>query len=116
MTVAVCSRCGARKLGALTRCVACGALPETPVEKAHALLMSDHYASAEQLAEASEAIRAGREPALDPAAVDQLAEEIRRAPDDEKLPLGCAIIPWILIGATVLMAALVVVLWYLNSH
>ena len=57
-----------------------------------------------------------REAALDPAAVDRLAEEIRQAPDDEKLPLGCAMIPWILIGATVLMAVLVVVLSYLNSR
>jgi hypothetical protein len=43
MTVAVCTRCGAEKFGAFNPCKECGYAPESVIEKAQSVLLSDHH-------------------------------------------------------------------------
>jgi hypothetical protein len=49
MTIAVCIRCGAKKLGALTLCPGCGFAPLDNSDKAKAMILTDHSLSRDQI-------------------------------------------------------------------
>jgi len=49
MTIAVCIRCGASKLGALTPCCFCQFEPGDNLDKARAMILTDHFLSADDL-------------------------------------------------------------------
>lgn len=112
MTVAICTNCGARKVGALTACHQCGFDPETAEDQAKALMLSDHNMTPEQLEMISQKIRAGEPPQFDEAACTTLAEDIRQHPELMRMPLGCVVIPWVLIALVVLLGIAVVVLYF----
>ena len=57
MTIAICIDCGVEKKGALTPCSICGYKPETKIDKAKSMLLSDHYLSQIELKMVSEQIR-----------------------------------------------------------
>ena len=57
MTVAICLQCGARKIGALVRCLSCGYEPKDEEDKAKSVFLSDHYLSNEDLCNVSEQIK-----------------------------------------------------------
>ena len=59
MTVAICIRCGARKLGALTLCSSCGFMPTDSRDKAKAMILTDHYLAVPDLEGLGERIRDG---------------------------------------------------------
>jgi len=65
MTIAICLRCGADKVGALTSCPDCGLEPETQREQAYSLAISDHYFSRQVLREiGADIAKDGRIPTL----------------------------------------------------
>jgi len=105
MTLAVCTRCGAGKVGAFSACPGCGFDPETPEDKAKALLWSDHNLPPDRLESIRRSVQAGDPPPFDEAACAELAELIRRHPDVLKMPVGCVLIPWILTGLMLALAA-----------
>jgi hypothetical protein len=112
VTVAICTNCGASKLGALTACQQCGFDPETPEDKAKALMLSDHNMTPEQLELMSQKIRAGEPPQFDEADCTSLAEQIRQDPELMRMPLGCVVIPWVLIALALLLGMAVVLLYF----
>src|SRR3954451_14423021 len=109
MTIAVCTRCGAKNVGAFTACRACGFDPETPEEMARSLLLSDHNLPRDQLEAVARKIRAGEPIPFDEAACAGLAEDLRRHPEWIEVPLGCTIIPWVLVILMALLAIAVLV-------
>ena len=60
MTVAICIRCGSRKHGALTPCPNCQFDPSEDVDKARAMILTDHILSIEDLEGLGERIRNGQ--------------------------------------------------------
>lgn len=62
MTLAVCAKCGATKIGALTWCPACkfepGGDPDND-DDLYSMILSDHYFPAERLEEFSKGMQAG---------------------------------------------------------
>lgn len=92
MTVAICWKCGAQKLGALTVCAGCGVVPESPRDKATSILLSDHYRSLGELETLAQGIARGEEPEVDPDELENTAALVRAAP---KLPWGCTVVVWI---------------------
>ena len=66
MTLAICWKCGAQKVGALTWCSACNQLPTLPEDQAKSLLLSDHYRDAAELARLGEEIASGDSVGFDP--------------------------------------------------
>lgn len=112
MTHAICLQCGASKIGAITVCPACGYDPSVERETvATALLLSDHYASAEALDAASRAIKAGKDPDLDQ---EMLAELMAALPPrgSDKIPIGCRVAVWIPVLVMVALAGFVVWLFW----
>ena len=59
MTVAVCIRCGARKIGAFTSCPGCGFAPVEVGDQAKSLILSDHHLPEDQLDEIAARIQGG---------------------------------------------------------
>jgi hypothetical protein len=93
-------------------CRECGFEPETPEDKAQALMLSDHNLPPEQLEVVSQKIKSGERPALDEAACIDLTEEIRQHPELMKMPLGCVVIPWILMTLMVLLVIAVAAVFF----
>ena len=78
MTVAVCVQCGAIKHGAFTPCAECGFDPDTELDAAYSLALTDHYFSRDVLDQISSSIRSGRpRPSLPPDQEDRFREAAR---------------------------------------
>jgi hypothetical protein len=78
MTVAVCVYCGSRKHGAFTHCTVCHRRPESELDIAYSLALTDHYFSAERLNEISSAMRGGQpRPSLPQQQEDKMREAAR---------------------------------------
>jgi hypothetical protein len=60
MTVAVCLKCGAMKLGALTSCPKCRYVPEDLEDKAKHVMVSDHHFSKAELESFSATMQSGQ--------------------------------------------------------
>jgi hypothetical protein len=114
MTTAICVGCGRFKVGALTVCVSCQLDPTTdPSVVARSLLMSDHYRTAEQLKTASAALAAGEAIAYDADDLARITTELAKQPPGHlRPPLVCQVIVWSLIALMVVLAGLVVWLWF----
>lgn len=61
MTMAVCIRCGAQKVGAWVGCRKCGFEPTTLSERSKSMALSDHYLSPDDLRKVGERIASGKE-------------------------------------------------------
>jgi hypothetical protein len=78
MTVAVCVHCGSLKHGAFTHCTICQRRPETELDVAYSLALTDHYFSTETLNEISSAMRGGQpRPSLPRHHEDKMREAAR---------------------------------------
>ena len=64
MTYAICFSCGERKHGALTGCRSCRRQPESEIELAYSLALSDHHFSPEALQGIGHSIRNGERPQM----------------------------------------------------
>lgn len=79
MTIAVCVACGALKHGAFNPCDACGKTPQSEVDLAYSLAMTDHHFRIETLAEISRSMLGGRpRPTFPPDQEERLRREARR--------------------------------------
>ena len=91
MTLAICWKCGSRKVGALTACANCGAFPVDPHDKATSLLLSDHYQDRAALDSIGESIARGEPPQFDETEFAQLLSVMREEP---RMPWGCVVAVW----------------------
>jgi hypothetical protein len=80
MTAAICVECGAWKVGAWTPCAACRSDPTTDLERARALLLSDHNLARGALEAVQQRILAGQRPSFDERAVAELARQVGATP------------------------------------
>jgi hypothetical protein len=86
MTIAVCVGCGTKKIGAWTTCGACGLLPQTEVDVAYSLVLTDHYFSREVLDRiSSDMLRGLPRPSLPP---EQEAAFLSQAREFLQSPMG----------------------------
>jgi ribosomal protein L40E len=104
MTVAICLRCGAKKIGALVRCRSCGYEPKEEEEKAKSVLLSDHYLSAADLGNVSERIKSGQGVNFDPTSIENLIEGIRVVEEDGLLGKHTA--TWLTCGVVLVLGVL----------
>ena len=103
MTEAVCIKCGAMKVGALTGCPDCGFDPASSREdSAKSLLLCDRFQSMEDLRSIAETIKAGGSPRFDEAAIQALMAQIPAG--GVKVPLGCRVVVWILVAVMIGLA------------
>ena len=78
MTLAVCIACGAKKFGAFAPCPECRLEPDSEIEAAYSLALTDHYFASAVLDEISASIRSGRpRPSLPADQEEQLREAVR---------------------------------------
>lgn len=79
MANAICFRCGKDKAGPFFACSSCRAKPTTAADLAISMVLSEHIHNAQQLAEFSRVLRAGRQPAISD-------DQLRQARDALKDP------------------------------
>ena len=104
MTLAICLKCGAEKIGALVRCRSCGFEPHEEEDRAKSILLSDHNLAKDELAGASERIRNGEELQFDEAAIQSLAEVAREVQQDRFL--GIQKVAWFVWGIVIILGVL----------
>ena len=113
MTLAICTKCGSKKWGALTACAHCGFDPASNEDRAKAVVLSDHHFSHEVLEEIGSQIQNGEPFEYPPDLVDGYIRELEVNPHPEKLVLrrmlGCALF------GLLTVAAVVIVVWVLVS-
>jgi hypothetical protein len=78
MTAAVCVKCGFIKHGAFNGCQICGSRPETEIDLAYSLALTDHYFSLDVLRQISTDMKRGAPcPSLPPEQEDHMREAAR---------------------------------------
>lgn len=82
MTVAVCIKCGATKIGAFVRCLSCGYVPTSEEDRAKSVLLSDHNLTNEDLGDVSKRIKSGLGVTFDETSLQQFVESVRIADQD----------------------------------
>lgn len=73
MTIALCTKCGAKKFGAFSPCEGCGFVPTSYEERAKSVMLSDHHHTRAELDKIGESIKAGESVIFDPSEVAQNA-------------------------------------------
>jgi hypothetical protein len=104
VTLAVCIKCGNKKLGALTPCRQCGFVPEAAEDQAKSIFLSDHNLSSEKLSDASVRIGRGESVGYDDAALSNLAKQIPMT--EPKYILGVRRTSWIALGIAIIIGVL----------
>jgi hypothetical protein len=113
VTIAVCLKCGATKVGALTACPTCGFEPTTPDEGARSIFLSDQAHHPNVLPQLAALIAAGKPIPWDEAAVAGWREQLEQHGPD--MPLGCHVVVWLPIIVMFVLLALVLYLWWAGS-
>jgi hypothetical protein len=113
MTLAICWKCGAQKIGALTLCAHCGAIPASSDDKAISILLSDHYRTASDLDTLGKSIAVGEAPRFDAAEVARVLSVVQ---DEPSLARGCTIAVWIPVVLLGLLAIAVGTLYFLGAY
>lgn len=85
MTVAVCFKCGAMKLGAFGECEKCLTKPETDDELATSFIFTDHFLEDELLEKISESIANGTPVEITPELKSEVMEAFSRTENAEFL-------------------------------
>ena len=85
MTVAVCFKCGAMKLGAFGECEKCLTKPETDDELATSFIFTDHFLEDELLEKISECIANGAPVEITPELKSEVMEAFFRTESAEFL-------------------------------
>ncbi len=96
MTRAICIRCAAGKVGALTPCPECNFDPKSNEDQARSIVLSDHHLSPAALDSAGAEIRSGGTPALPEDLVTGYMESLKNPPNTKAA--GIFII-WFMLGA-----------------
>lgn len=113
MTLAICWKCGAQKIGALTLCAHCGAIPASSNDKAISILFSDHYRTASDLDALGRSIAVGELPRVDAADVAWVLSVMQADPGR---PRGCAVAVWVPVVLLGLLAVTVGALYILGAY
>lgn len=109
MTAAVCIACGAMKLGTFTECQDCRHHVTTDEDRARALLLSDRYLDAAELAKASAVIKGGGTATFDEQQVTELTAAIAKTPTPSTAVTGMFVLGFLVaVGAVGLMIVLVI--------
>ena len=82
MTIALCTRCGAKKFGAFSPCQECGFTPTSSEERAKSVLLSDHHHAHTELDKLSDMIKAGKAVEFDPDSVLEYASTMELLDSD----------------------------------
>ena len=106
MTLAVCIRCGAMKVGAPTPCPECQFEPQENDDKAKAMLLTDHFLSETELEKNSERIRTGEPVNYPQDLLDEYIETFEENPDLLKFPMSIKIG-----GISAVFASIFLVVW-----
>jgi hypothetical protein len=113
MTLAICWKCGSQKVGALTTCTACRAVPVRPIETATSVLLSDHYRTEDELATLAGEIKRGQPPEFDQAELERVQMLAVGAPT---MPWGCTVAVWTPVVLLVLLVIAVGALFLLGAY
>lgn len=104
MTVAVCTKCGAIKHGALTPCLKCHFDPKLNEDKAKAMVLTDHFLPKEELEKISERLQNGQPVTYPDDVVQGYISAFEENPDIGKVPTrlktGCIIVLAAIIAVT----------------
>ena len=84
MTVAVCLKCGAIKVGAWTPCPKCHHLPEDPEDQAKHMIISDHYFSRTDLDGISANVKNGLPVHFDAKNIADIVATLKSSKSDDK--------------------------------
>ena len=104
MTMAICIKCGGKKLGALTPCSDCRFEPVECEDQAKSMLLSDHYLSSPELENASNKLKQGQSIGFDAASVQELAEAL--ALFKPTYLLGVRTTSWMTLGVAIVIGVL----------
>jgi hypothetical protein len=86
MTIALCVNCGSLKFGSFVSCNDCGFVPESEIDMAYSLAISDHYFKKEVLDQISEAMKNGHpRPSLPPDQEEVFLRTVRESPMSKML-------------------------------
>lgn len=99
MTMAICLKCGGKKLGALTPCAVCRFEPVESIDQAKSLLLSDHYMAPSELDGASEKLKSGEPMAFGDVSVRELADAMKIMTPTHILGVGRT--SWIILGIAI---------------
>ncbi len=117
MTIAICIRCGAQKIGALTLCGGCGYDPTTDTDRrnqARALWLSDRHNTPQALASLGAQLKAGQPVAWDDAVINELVVQLQTQQNAlliGKTPIGCSVFVWSLIAVMIGLGGLLIFLF-----
>ena len=75
MTLAICIKCGAEKIGALTPCIRCSFDPQNPEDQAKSIMLSDHNMAAADLRNVSIQMQEGKQITFDEAELKEMSDE-----------------------------------------
>lgn len=114
MTIAVCLKCGAQRIGALTRCAGCTYDPVTDPDRrnqAKSLWLSDHHLSPQALAAVAAQLKAGTAVAWNEPLLDTLVTQLETQQNPLlKAPIGCSYVAWGLVALMLGLLGLVIFL------
>ena len=82
MTVALCTRCGAKKFGAFSSCEECRFTPTSSEERAKSVLLSDHHHTHAELDHLRDAIKAGKTIGFNPDSLSEYASTLELLESD----------------------------------
>lgn len=85
MTLAICLKCGAEKIGALVQCRSCGFEPFEEEDLVKCVLLSDHYLSKDELSGVGNRIKEGQPISFDETSIQSLTEAVRDVGQDRLL-------------------------------
>ncbi len=105
MTVAVCTKCGVIKHGALTPCLKCQFDPELNEEKAKAMILTDHFLCKEELEKISKRIQNDQPVTYPDDIVQEYIQVLEEKQDICKVPTRLKLV--VIAGVCALIVAIV---------
>ena len=105
MTIAVCTKCGEVKHGALTPCPFCSFDPELSEDKAKAMVLTDHFLPKEELEKISEQLKNGQSVTYPDEVVQEYIKTFEENPEAGQNPgkfiIGCLIVVCLIIAIVI---------------
>jgi hypothetical protein len=105
VTLAICIKCGHRKIGALTLCHHCKFIPLQPDDQARSVYLSDHNLSATKLEGVAEKLRLGEPVLFDEKWLQESAKHGSVA--EPRYLLGIRVTSWGALGIAVVLGILI---------
>jgi hypothetical protein len=100
MTIAVCLKCGAMKIGAWTPCPKCRHLPQEPEDQAKHMMTTDHFFDKEALEGISLRVQNGQPLHFNDKNVADIAADLKTSGSSNK---GCGLILFAILAVIVVL-------------